>query len=457
MKDFRIYTVTWNVYGTQPQEGLHEMLRLSDFKKAKERLPDLYAIGLQEVNAQPQNMVLEILFDDPWTWALTNALKPFKYMRLKVERLQGIMLFLFIKKKHLSRVTGLQADYTRVGLGGMWGNKGGIGIRLNIFGCSICFVNTHLSANDDELDKRIAEYSSILDGQHFNDPLTDHIITHDYVFWIGDLNFRIDMSIEDSHTLVQKNELSELLQYDQLRKVMNSGEAFSEFRESDPTFPPTYKFITNTDDYNPSRIPSWTDRIVYRFTPNAYENATLELHQKDYRSHLCYKQSDHKPVSSKFTIKVFDRHDTDFVQFYSISNWWTNTDNYALYTVSSVVKTSNYDWIGLYKADFVCVNDYLCYVWASVKPISDTEKPTIQQRRKSSSASSSQGHEDDASASPSTSEQQFKSAISMSPVYRVTFTDQSVILPGSYRLVYVSRDFDNVLCVSQPFEVKKKS
>jgi inositol-1,4,5-trisphosphate 5-phosphatase len=72
------------------------------------------------------------------------------------------------------------------------------------------------------------------------------------VFWIGDMNFRLvdGYSAEKIDSLVKKGELTELLDKDQLRQVMSSGEAFSELSEHLPTFRPTYKFEFHSSRYD---------------------------------------------------------------------------------------------------------------------------------------------------------------------------------------------------------------
>ena len=59
------------------------------------------------------------------------------------------------------------------------GNKGAISIRLGIHGCSLCFVNCHLTAHDHLLQERIDDYKSILDGQLFTYPETSNILFHE--------------------------------------------------------------------------------------------------------------------------------------------------------------------------------------------------------------------------------------------------------------------------------------
>ncbi|KAL2721072.1 inositol polyphosphate 5-phosphatase K-like isoform X2 [Vespula maculifrons] len=66
LERLRIYFVTWNVATKYPVQDLHQLLNVTCGNLKS--LPDIYFIGLQEVKAQPQNMVLDIFFqEDPWT------------------------------------------------------------------------------------------------------------------------------------------------------------------------------------------------------------------------------------------------------------------------------------------------------------------------------------------------------------------------------------------------------
>lgn len=82
-----------------------------------------------------------------------------------------------------SRLTSLKVNYTRTGFGGMWGNKGGVSIRADIDGVSLCLVNSHLAAHYENLDQRVADYNSIIDGQRFNHQQTPDILSHESVVY----------------------------------------------------------------------------------------------------------------------------------------------------------------------------------------------------------------------------------------------------------------------------------
>ena len=75
-----------------------------------------------------------------------------------------------------------------------------------------------------------------------------------YVFWFGDLNFRLDdetnLPADVIIRKIQTNQVESLLDHDQLKQVMASGEAFSELTENGPTFQPTYKYNFHSQAYD---------------------------------------------------------------------------------------------------------------------------------------------------------------------------------------------------------------
>ncbi|KAJ8944803.1 hypothetical protein NQ318_013137 [Aromia moschata] len=342
--------------------------------------------GFQEVKAQPQNMLMDTLFDDSWTIACKELLYR-DYIKLKSIRLQGLLLVVFGMRRHLLNVREIESEYTRTGFSGMWGNKGAVSIRLSIYGCSMCFVNSHLSAHDNQLKDRIEDYNSIVKDQEFHVEETSKIFYHDYVFWMGDLNFRLveeyDKSPEEIERLIAKKEIKKLFQYDQLRTVMKKGQAFSELTEADPEFPPTFKFSVGTPFYDHKRRPAWCDRILYCVNSNNYENVTLKVDQLSYKSHPSYTLSDHRPVTAEYIIKiprpvirmgrslpssldqVFSDYGERAIQFEKITSWNEKEDNKAFYRVTKEIPPVKEDWIGLFKDNFCSLDDYVTYEYVS--------------------------------------------------------------------------------------------
>ncbi|VVD04695.1 unnamed protein product [Leptidea sinapis] len=313
MDTLKFYFVTWNVATRSPNQDLNSLLDFpSQFNKQKV-LPDFYVIGLQEVKSQPQNMIMDSLFTDQWTSMFNKILCRQGFIIAKSIRLQGIILLVYTQMKHITHLRDIEAQYTKTGLGGLWGNKGAVSVRFNIYGCSICLVNCHLTAHEHLLADRIADYNTIIKDHTYHISETSNILYHDYVFWIGDLNFRTDHPSGKSPTSeeivaklekIEKDKYTSLLKHDQLLAVMESGEAFSEFSEAEIKFPPTYK-----------RKPSWTDRILYKVIENNYENVKLKAELISYNHLPHYLVSDHKPVIGQFNIKANFYNLEDYIAY----------------------------------------------------------------------------------------------------------------------------------------------
>lgn len=101
------------------------------------------------------------------------------YVKITHIRLQGIILAVYTKRDHLTRVRDVQVNYTRTGFGGLWGNKGGVSVRMCINGYRLCLVNCHLAAHDHKLDQRIKDYYSIINSQEFGDARARSILAHE--------------------------------------------------------------------------------------------------------------------------------------------------------------------------------------------------------------------------------------------------------------------------------------
>ncbi|KAK4872483.1 hypothetical protein RN001_014512 [Aquatica leii] len=381
MDNLKLYFATYNVGTSNPDQDLHDFLSLNPNLKNDKVLPDFFVISLQEVKSKPTNMFMDALFDDPWTNAIRSILELRDYVKLKTIRLQGLVLSVYALRKHMFNVRDVESEYTRTGLSGMWGNKGAVSIRLSAYGCSVCCVNAHLTAHDEGLDDRIEDYNTIIKDQEFHVAEHTEIFFHDYVFWMGDLNFRLleeyEKTPDEIERSIKKGEIKDLFKHDQLRHVMTTGKAFSELSESDPDFAPTFKYEVGSPDYDHKRRPAWTDRILYKVNSNNYENVTLKIEPKSYKAHSVYTISDHKPVTAEFSIKVFSENTEAAVLFDKVSGWYLEEENTAMYKITRDIPKYKDDWIGVFKENFSSLDDYILYEYVnkSSSPVPTNRSP----------------------------------------------------------------------------------
>ena len=129
---------------------------------------------------------------------------------------------------------------------------------------------------------------------------------NDYFFIFGDLNFRIDFAKEDisNENSIERNEIIQykdiLLKRDELNFFLNE---YKNVKEGKINFLPTYKFIKHLDKYDLSKkVPAWTDRIL--FGNNDELNYLNQIFYDDISE---INISDHRPVSSLFEIKLYNK------------------------------------------------------------------------------------------------------------------------------------------------------
>jgi inositol polyphosphate 5-phosphatase INPP5B/F len=192
---------------------------------------------------------------------------------------------------------------------------------------TICFVCSHLAAHRENVTGRNADFHNIYNKTSFDigeDAIREvirsgslsqwtlgsssvGIADHDIVFWLGDLNYRIDDSVMTERVLflAEKGKIDEIRALDQLNIERAAGRVFQNFEEGPLTFVPTYKYQPGTDVYEQRpdkklRAPAWCDRILWM----AHENPSHVV-QLSYARSETPNVSDHKAVysMSRLTIK----------------------------------------------------------------------------------------------------------------------------------------------------------
>ncbi|KAJ7178628.1 inositol polyphosphate phosphatase [Mycena crocata] len=192
------------------------------------------------------------------------------YQLLIKERMMGLYLAIYIHRElrplvkgagvgdvpaipqPLPRCVGTSRSAVTAGLiGGRVGNKGGVGISVDLDGTTLLFINAHLAAHEGKVNHRLANFAKIkaeLTVDDFLAPDDPRVMSEDptdkfdYTFLCGDLNFRLDISRLHADWLISRQDYAQALAFDQLRNLMLSGKAFVGFHEAPIDFPPTFKY-----------------------------------------------------------------------------------------------------------------------------------------------------------------------------------------------------------------------
>ena len=77
---------------------------------------------------------------------LINKTQSFEYVTLRSVHLVALGMFVFVRSDHVQSVRHVEVSMKKTGLGGMAGNKGGIGVSLSFWDTKLVFVTAHLAA-----------------------------------------------------------------------------------------------------------------------------------------------------------------------------------------------------------------------------------------------------------------------------------------------------------------------
>lgn len=72
--------------------------------------------------------------------------KRHKYISIIQKAMVGQFIIMFAKEELKNSIRGITRIKVKAGFGGVTGNKGGVGIRLNVDDTSFAFVNCHLES-----------------------------------------------------------------------------------------------------------------------------------------------------------------------------------------------------------------------------------------------------------------------------------------------------------------------
>lgn len=290
----KIHTGTYNVAGQIPTEDILPWILPDGLDE-----PDVVVLGFQElVQLTPQQIMSTDTFPlQIWERFILETLRSRdeskgEYIILRSEQIVGLALIVLVKARLSNSVRNVEGVLKKTGLKGMSGNKGAAAIRLQYESTTFCFIASHMAAGHSAVEERNNDYRTIANGLQFQRGKVPN--EHDYVVWMGDFNYRLDLTYDAATGLAYGGGYDELLKHDQLRRAMRGG-IFRGFEEMEIAFAPTYRFDFGSDVYDTSekrRVPAYTDRVLYRSGDNA-------LDALEYAS-VPLRGSDHRPVYARF-------------------------------------------------------------------------------------------------------------------------------------------------------------
>ncbi|KII96201.1 hypothetical protein PLICRDRAFT_241902 [Plicaturopsis crispa FD-325 SS-3] len=342
-REMNVLIVSWNVDAAKPDALSGDPANINFLQDVLGSVdsPDIISFGFQEViDLESRKMAAKTVllggkhksdegkisekvsssykrWYDRLTLAVRLAMPPeAPYTVVHTENLVGLFNCVFVKNTERISLKDVAISTIKRGMGGRYGNKGGIVARFVIDDSSICLVNCHLAAGQHHVRQRNADVAAFVEGKNVlpvtaaaDDPVAfvgggdgSMILDHEIVFVNGDMNYRIDQRRDAVVAAIKANELSSLLVHDQLLKEMkfNRGFRFHLFHEGPLTFAPTYKYDRRSDEFDTSekrRVPAWCDRVLWRSSDPARVSL---LDYRRWEPNI----SDHRPVSATFKITV---------------------------------------------------------------------------------------------------------------------------------------------------------
>nr|XP_023650754.1 phosphatidylinositol 3,4,5-trisphosphate 5-phosphatase 2B-like isoform X4 [Paramormyrops kingsleyae] len=304
-----VFVGTWNMGGSPSPRSLLSWVKCCGLGNVPDEttrtLPhDIYAFGTQE---NPQG-------ERDWVEHLRTVLRAATHIDFKlvaVQSLWSIRLAVFVRPEHEKRVSHVSVASVKTGLGNTLGHKGAVGVSFLFSGTSLGFVNCHLSSGSEKTVRRNQNFQDILRLLSLGDwqpsPF-DVSLRFTHLFWCGDLNYRLDLEVQDILKHVCKREFEALMCADQLTRERHKRKVFLHFNEEKILFPPTYRYERGSrecyqwEKYKTSgvrvNVPSWCDRVLWKSYPQTHLVCTAYGCTDDITT------SDHSPVFATFQVGV---------------------------------------------------------------------------------------------------------------------------------------------------------
>ncbi|KAG6477258.1 hypothetical protein ZIOFF_066511 [Zingiber officinale] len=329
-RKYKLFVGTWNVGGVLPSDDVS----LEDWLDIHNNYYDIYVLGFQEIVPLSAKNVLgkeKMRILAQWNSLIRKTLNKFSCglggregkagEKQKVHPVKegcssdgggfmtdfhciisklmvGVLVSVWVRHELQCYVRHPSVACVGCGIMGCLGNKGAVSARFCLHETSFCFVCCHLASGGKEGDEmnRNSDAMEILSRTSF--PRGPSLDLPQKIF-----NHEISLPEAMTRSLVEQKQWNTLFEKDQLRAEFSKGRVFEDWQEGGITFPPTYKYYPNSDDYygcirgqkgEKRRAPAWCDRILWHgegIKQKRYERCESKL-------------SDHRPVRGIFTVNV---------------------------------------------------------------------------------------------------------------------------------------------------------
>jgi len=297
----RIFCGVWNLHGKSAPADLSAWL-------VTHPRHHVYVIGTCECE---RSIEKSMIWADKSRWEaqVCNHLGG-EFRMIRSHNMSAIHVMVFVHRYLWRYIWDIKSAQVATGFGNVIGNKGGTQIGFNIGRTSMLCVNAHLAAHAKKMKERTQNLARILVDSPMRREKSSSGVHEDYdrVFFMGDLNPRVNAKRSDVDAWLAGRQLDKCLEKDQLLPLLQSelgdqADGFAGmwpwFEEAAIRFPPTYKFDTHTDRYDSSkkqRVPSWTDRILWK--------RDSQVRPLAYGSIQSLQCSDHRPIFAQFEVMV---------------------------------------------------------------------------------------------------------------------------------------------------------
>ncbi|XP_061691993.1 inositol polyphosphate phosphatase-like 1b [Syngnathoides biaculeatus] len=336
-----VFVGTWNMGSSPPPRNLQSWVTCCGLGHTPDEstasLPhDIYALGTQE-NPQGEREWVEHIK------ATLRSHTQIDFKQVAVQSLWNMRLAVFVKPEHESRIGHVSAASVKTGLGNTLGNKGAVGVSFHFGGTSFGFVNCHLTSGSEKVLRRNQNFVDILRLLSLGDKQLgafDISLRFTHLFWCGDLNYRLDLDVQEILKHVSKRQFEELTCADQLTRERHKRKGFLYFKEEKIAFPPTYRYERGSRDcylwqkYKTSgvrvNVPSWCDRILWKSYPETHVMCTAYGCTDDIFT------SDHSPVFATFQVGVTSHFSSKADPGSGVEKAWVELEG-----IEAIVKTAS--------------------------------------------------------------------------------------------------------------------